>query len=313
MRTDGSSLDRTDPPVGHTGAARVEVIEGRNAEVGTIPVRRTLPTRGRRTVGAWCFVDHMGPVTFPPGRGMEVAPHPHIGLQTVTWLFAGAALHRDSLGSEQVIRPGQLNLMTAGAGIAHSEEDPGGPGGEVHGVQLWIAQPEATRNGQPSFEHHRDLPQVDLDRGSATVLVGRFAGAASPARRDTDHLGMELDLLDGTTDFPLDPTYEHALIVADGSVTVDGSTVGPGQLAHVGPGADELTVDAVGRVRAILIGGVPFDEEVAMWWNFVARTHDELSDAYLAWVGGDDRFGPVASALDRVGVGPPPWLGTRPA
>ncbi|MGA2837901.1 MAG: pirin family protein [Acidimicrobiales bacterium] len=310
MRTTGASSGPAEAPARTARGADVDIIEGRTAEVGSLPVRRTLPTRGRRTVGAWCFVDHMGPVTLPSGRGMRVPPHPHIGLQTVTWLFAGAALHRDSLGSEQVIRPGQLNLMTAGAGIAHSEEDPGGPGGELHGMQLWIAQPEATRNGPASFEHHRNLPRVDLDRGTATVLVGRFAGATSPARRDTDHAGIELDLLPGTTTLPLDPTYEHALVVADGSVTIGGRPVTPGRLAYLVPGADELalTVDATERVRAVLVGGVPLGEQLTMWWNFVARTRDEISDAYLAWVGGDDRFAPVASGLDRVGAGAPPWL-----
>jgi hypothetical protein len=231
-----------------------------------------------------------------------------MGLQTVTWLFAGAALHRDSLGSEQIIRPGQLNLMTAGAGIAHSEEDPARTGGQVHGMQLWIAQPETTRHGPPSFEHHRDLPQVDLAHGTATVLIGQFAGAVSPAGRDTDLVGVELDLVSGPSVLPLDPAYEHAVIVADGSVQLGGSPVGPGHLAYLAPGADELVVAVRAPARALVIGGIPFGEEVAMWWNFVARTRDELSDAYRAWVAGDDRFGTVHSVLDRVGVGPPPWL-----
>jgi redox-sensitive bicupin YhaK (pirin superfamily) len=286
----------------------VEVLVGRAARVGTLPVRRVLPTRGRRTIGAWCFVDYMGPATFDPGKGMAVAPHPHIGLQTVTWLFEGSALHRDSLGSEQLVRPGQLNLMSAGAGIAHSEEDPDGSGGDVHGIQLWVAQPSATRSGPSSFEHHRDLPRVDLDHGSATVLVGPFAGAMSPARRDTDHTGVELDLRRGATALPLDPAHEYGVVVASGTLTVAGVALLPGAIAYLAPGADELAVAAEGPARALLLGGAPFAEEVAMWWNFVARTRDELADAYRDWVDGAHRFGPVDSPLTRVDGSPPPWL-----
>lgn len=288
----------------------IEVLAGRSAQVGTLPVRRVLPTRGRRTIGAWCFVDHLGPATFGPGDGMAVAPHPHIGLQTVTWLFEGSALHRDSLGSEQLIRPGHLSLMTSGAGIAHSEEDPDGSGGTVHGMQLWVAQPSATRSGTSAFEHHQDLPRVDLDHGSATVLVGSFLGAESPARRDTDHVGVELDLQPGSTVLPLDPAHEHGLVVASGAPTVRGTTLAPGAVAYLPPGADELMVAVGEPARAMLIGGIPFAEELVMWWNFVARTRDEVADAYRAWVTGSDRFATVRSPLPRVDVGPPPWLHT---
>ena len=147
---------------------------------GSVPVRRALPRKERRTVGAWCFVDHMGPTTVTADRGMDIAPHPHIGLQTVTWLLSGEAVHRDSLGSEQIIRPGQLNLMTAGRGVSHSEEATGRYSGELHGAQLWIAQPRATRDGDAAFEHHADLPKVDLGGAVATVLVGKLIGSESP-------------------------------------------------------------------------------------------------------------------------------------
>ena len=273
-------------------------------------MQRVLPTRGRRTIGAWCFVDHMGPAAFGPGDGIAVAPHPHIGLQTVTWLFEGSAVHRDSLGSEQRIRPGQLNVMTAGAGIAHSEEDPDGPGGTVHGMQFWIAQPAATRSGPSAFGHHADLPRVDLDHGSATVLVGPFCGSVSPARRDSDHLGVELDLRPGTTVLPLDPTYEHGLVAASGDASLAGAALAPGSVAYLPPGAEELVIRVADPARLVLIGGVPFAEDVTMWWNFVARSREELTDAYRDWVSGSDRFGPVHSKLPRVDVGPPPWLRT---
>jgi len=286
----------------------LEILAGRAARVGTLPVRRLLPTRGLRTIGAWCFIDHMGPASFDSGDGMAVPPHPHTGLQTVTWLFEGSALHRDSLGTEQLIRPGQLNLMTAGRGIAHAEEDPDGSGGDVHGMQLWLAQPSATRAGSSSFEHLVDLPVVDLGNGAATVLIGTFDGAHSSARRDTDHAAVELDLRRGTTVLPLDPAYEHGLVVASGSLTTSGATLAPGAVAYLPPGADELAVSADGPARALLVGGVPFAEEVAMWWNFVARTQDELAAAYRDWSAGSDRFGPVNSSLPRAAVGPPPWL-----
>jgi redox-sensitive bicupin YhaK (pirin superfamily) len=295
-------------PAAADGTPSFEVLAGRTAQVADLPVRRVLPTRGRRTIGAWCFLDHMGPATFGPGSGMAVPPHPHIGLQTVTWLFEGSALHRDSLGSEQLIRPGQLNLMTAGAGIAHAEEDPDGSGGSLHGMQLWVAQPSSSRSGPSSFEHVVDLPQVELPHGAATVLVGAFADAKSPARRDTDHAGIELDLRRGTTELPLDPAYEYGLVVATGALTVDGTRLAPGAVGYLPAGSDELAVTTDGPARVLLIGGVPFAEQVVMWWNFVARTHDELADAYRDWASSADRFGAVASPLPRVGIGPPPWL-----
>ena len=157
--------------------------------VGSLTVQRALPRRGRRTVGSWCFADVMGPAD---AAAVGIGPHPHIGLQTVTWLLAGELLHLDSLGSEQPIRPGQLNLMTAGHGVAHAEESPGSR--PLHGIQLWIAQPEATRHDEPAFEHHADLPGTELPGCEVTVLVGDLAGARSPARCDTEHVGAELRL-----------------------------------------------------------------------------------------------------------------------
>ena len=285
----------------------VDVVPSREARVGEVTVRRALPTRGRRTVGAWCFADHMGPATFPADRGADIAPHPHIGLQTVTWLFAGELVHRDSLGSEQVVRPGQLNLMTAGHGVAHSEEHTGRGGGELHGIQLWVAQPTETRGGGAAFEHHAALPRVELAHGAATVIVGDLAGTISPARRDTDHIGIELDLRAGTSALALRPDHEHALVVASGAVTVDGTTITPGRLAYLGTGRDECGLMATVPTRAVLIGGAPFTEAILMWWNFVARTRAEITDAHRAWTAADARFAPVASALPRIEVDPPPW------
>ena len=304
-------VSTSDAPTDGAGASPegscVEVTPSRETEVGGVRVRRALPQRARRTVGAWCFVDHLGPVT---SAGIEIGPHPHIGLQTVTWLLAGNLLHRDSLGSEQPIRPGQLNLMTAGHGVSHAEEairSRGAASGEgSHGVQLWVAQPERTRHDPPAFEHHAELPVVELPNATATVLVGSFAGARSPARCDTDHIGADLAVR-GHTTVPLDPAHEHAVVALDGVVTIDGQEVVPGHLAYLGMGRDAIDLDAIEHVRVLLLGGVPFESAVLMWWNFVARTHDEIDAARADWQGDSDRFGDPGSPLERIDAPVPPW------
>lgn len=292
------------PPGGPPEPPVVEVTESRVALVGDLPVRRALPRRGRRTVGAWCFADHMGPAE---ADGPGIGPHPHCGLHTVTWLVEGEMLHRDSLGTEQPIKPGQLNLMTAGNGVSHAEESTGAGSRRLHGVQLWVAQPDSTRNGAAAFEHHAALPHAEQPGGVATVLVGSLLGAESPARVDTPLLGAELDLRGGVTTWPLDPAFEHALVVLDGAIGVDGRGVEPGSLAYLGQGRDEVAFDAVGPARALLLGGEPFGAEVVMWWNFVGRARDEMTDAWRSWQAADDRFGRVESRLARIPVGPPPW------
>ena len=250
----------------------------------------------------------MGPMSLSPDRSIDVAPHPHLGLQTVTWLFSGEFLHRDSLGSEQLIRAGQLNLMTSGHGVAHSEENPGQRSGEMHGMQLWVAQPSSTRDGLAGFEHFGELPKIDVSNLTATVLVGSFGGSRSPARRDSELVGVELDLHGGPVTIDLEATYEYALIVASGSVLVDGIAVLPGRLAYLRAGRDERRLETRSASRAMLIGGVPFDERLFMWWNFVARTQDEISNAWRSWAAGDERFGRVRSPFARTEVTPPPWL-----
>ncbi len=287
----------------------VEVTESRHEQVGRLPVRRALPRRERRTVGAWCFVDHMGPAPVSEQAGIDIGPHPHIGLHTVTWLLAGEVLHRDSLGSEQVIRPGQLNLMTAGHGVAHAEEGTGRYRGELHGVQLWVAQPSATRHRRPAFEHHAELPRVELGAATATVLVGDLAGAVSPGRRDSDLVGADLDLRRPGAVMPLRSSFEYALVVFSGAVTLDRRLIKPGHLAYLGIGRDECRLSTDDRARALLVGGIPFPEPILMWWNFVGRTQDEISAAARDWRADSGRFGAVASALPRIHVGPPPWEG----
>ena len=285
----------------------LEVIEGRRAEVGGFGVSRVLPRQRRRAVGAWCFVDQMGPGEVTAQRGLDIGPHPHIGLQTVTWLFQGEVLHRDSLGSEQLIRPGQLNLMTAGDGVSHSEETAGIYDGVLHGVQLWVAQPEDTRHGVPGFEHHAELPRVGVDGATATVLLGTYAGIDSPARRDTDHMGVDLALPVGRTTIPLDTSFEHALIVSEGALRVGEGLLTPGRLGYLGVGRDEAPIDTTDPSRVLLIGGTPLTEPLLMWWNYVARSRDEITAAHGDWISEHERFGHVDSPLPRIVTGGPPW------
>lgn len=270
------------------------------SEVGGLPVRRALPQRELRTVGAWCFVDHFGPVGPAQAGAMQVGPHPHIGLQTVTWLLAGEVLHTDSLGSEQLIRPGQLNLMTAGHGIAHAES--ARPGPAMHGVQFWVALPEGPHAGPPAFAHLVDLPQADVGGATATVLLGPFAGERSPAEVHTPIVGVDLDLRGGRVVLPLEPGWEHAVLVLEGAVALDGaSPLAVGELGHLAPGAEELVVSTQGPARALLLGGAPFGPAPVMWWNFVAPSRAEVVAAQRAWNAGDlERFGAVATDLERI-------------
>lgn len=293
------------PHVAHVGANDIVVEASREATVGATPVRRALPRRGRRTVGPWCFVDHFGPATVEPDSASEVAPHPHCGLQTVTWLVSGELLHRDSLGTEQTITPGRLNLMTAGRGVSHSEESVG-RAEVVHGFQLWVAQPDWSRHGPAAFEHHAALPQVELGGATATVLVGELGGERSPARRDSPLVGAELQVRSAVT-VPLEPQFEHALVVLDGTVLAADRAVVPGHLAAFGPGHDAVRLESPDGARVLLIGGEPLAEPILMSWNFVGRTRDELEAAHDAWNAGDDRFGHVDSRLPRTPAPPPVW------
>lgn len=286
----------------------MELIEGTVAKVGAFDVRRVLPRRAKRTIGHWCFVDHMGPGTVTDEVGLDVAPHPHIGLQTVTWLSEGAVLHRDSLGTEQVIRPGQLNVMTAGHGVAHSEETVGVYSGTLHGLQLWLSLPPEVRDTGPAFEHHEDLPELDLDGATATVMIGALGGVDSPARLDSASMAAELRLRSGRTVIPLEAAFEYGIVVHDGGdVAVGSHLLGGGQLGYLGVGRDEVTIDAAGPTKVLLIGGVPREAPLVMWWNYVAPSRAEIVAAHEQWAAGDERFGVVHSPLQRLVPPGPPW------
>lgn len=286
----------------------MQVLPSRSARVGESQVRRALPQRTRRNIGAWCFVDHFGPSEPGAQDGLGVGPHPHCGLSTVTWLLQGTAVHTDSLGSEQPIRPGQLNLMTAGHGISHAEQTPSTERGAMHGVQFWVAQPEATRHGAPAFEHHGELPVVGLGPLQATVLLGELGGVRSPARTDTPLLGAELrSTRTGVHDVDLDPRFEHGVVVVEGRIRLDATPLTVGELAHLPVGAGSVRVETDGPATLMLIGGEPFEAPVQMWWNFVGRTREEMTLAVDDWNGMNERFGEARSELDRIPAPVPPW------
>jgi redox-sensitive bicupin YhaK (pirin superfamily) len=290
----------------------LDLTDAREAHVGEMTVRRLLPLRSRRSVGAWCFVDHYGPMSVDGVAGMRVPPHPHIGLQTVTWLLNGNVLHRDSLGSEQMIRPGQLNLMTAGRGIAHSEESPAEHDPLLHGVQLWVALPDASRGTDPAFAHHAELPVTGVGGFVVTVFAGSLAGVRSPARMFSEIVGAELAApRDASGAVALAPAHEHVIFAATGLARADDVVLRPGQLLYLGPGRDRVAVSAPAGSRLFLLGGRPLGERLLMWWNLVARTPAEIEAAVAGWREG--RFG-AAPGYD----GPPltaprlPALKTNP-
>ena len=285
----------------------VEVFDPHTATVGRATVRRALPRRGLRTIGAWCFADQMGPEFVTETSGLDVGPHPHTGLQTATWLLEGAVLHKDSLGSEQLIRPGQLNLMTAGRGIVHAEEAVNTYRGNLHGVQLWIAQPDSTRNGDSAFAHHGELPAFEADGLRATVFVGELGGVASAAQTALPLVGAEIALARGAHTLQLRPDFEYGVIALDETVAVDGHRLDWGQLASLGAGNERVTLQADGAARIMLLGGVPFGERLTMWWNFIGRSTDEVAGFTRDWMSHGERFGDVASTLARTDAPRPPW------
>jgi quercetin 2,3-dioxygenase len=269
-----------------------EVTQARNALVGDLNVRRLLPLRLRRSVGAWCFVDHYGPTSVDGVAGMVVPPHPHIGLQTVTWLFTGEVLHRDSLGTEQMIRPGQLNLMTAGRGIAHAEESPREHDPVLHGVQLWVALPDAARLTEPAFEHHARLPATRQEGLHITVFLGGLTGTVSPATTFSHIVGAQLSAgRPVRTRIALADHFEHVIFVAAGTAVVAGTELEPGRLLYLAPGQDTIPIAAPAGTVMLLLGGTPLGEPLLMWWNFVARTPQEITSAVADWNQG--RFGAV--------------------
>nr|WP_229866367.1 pirin family protein [Streptomyces spinoverrucosus] len=275
----------------------MEILTPRDVPLGgprAMRVRRTLPQRARTLIGAWCFADHYGPDDITETGGMDVAPHPHTGLQTVSWLFSGEIEHRDSLGSHAFVRPGELNLMTGGFGISHSEVST--PSTTVlHGVQLWVALPGEHRHTDRDFQHH--VPSaVPLEGGEARVFLGTLAGDTSPVRTFTPLLGAELSVDPGARiTLDVDAGHEHGLLVDRGDILFEGAALKPAELGYAAPGRSAVTVTNRGPepARLVLLGGPPFEEEIVMWWNFIGRTHDDIVRAREAWQSESDRFGRV--------------------
>lgn len=262
----------------------VEVMTPRDVPLGgprAMRVRRTLPQRERSLIGAWCFVDHYGPDEVLDSGGMVVPPHPHTGLQTVSWLFSGEIEHRDSAGNHAMVRPGEVNLMTAGRGISHSEVSPASTT-TLHGAQLWVALPDADRFVDPGFAHHAPDP-VAGQGFVARVFLGSLLGVISPVATYTLLLGAELLLEPGATVvLDVDPAFEHGVLVDSGILAVQGTEIKQHDLGYVPPGSSTLELAAYGEpVRLLLLGGPPFGESIVMWWNIVARSHDEV----VAWRG----------------------------
>ncbi|HVC37542.1 MAG TPA: pirin family protein [Gammaproteobacteria bacterium] len=251
---------------------------------GDLTVERALPLRQHRLVGPWCFLDHFGPLSFSNRKVMDVAPHPHIGLQTVSWLFDGEVLHNDSLGCTGVARPGELNLMTAARAIAHAEETPTRNSGKLHGLQLWIALPDSERQRQPGFDHYKNLPVLEPGGGRVHLFMGELAGQRSQARAFSPMVGAELKFgANANMRLPLNSMWEHALVIIEGEISLDGKQLVPGALHHLGTQRSGIELGAKNPARAVLIGGAPFGESIIIWWNFVARSAEEIQAAREDW------------------------------
>lgn len=280
------------------GGAAVEIITSRDVPLGgprAMTVKRTLPQRKRSLIGAWCFVDHYGPDDVRASGGMDVAPHPHTGLQTVSWLFEGNVTHHDSGDNHAVVRPGEVNLMTSGAGICHSEVSTQDTS-VLHGVQLWTVLPDSVRESTGRrFDHYVPDP-VTFDGGTALVFLGHLLGSSSSVETYSPLLGAEIRLDPGAElRLDVDPEFEHGLLVDAGDVSLEGVTVRPTELGYTGVGEATLTLRNTGSTpaRTILLGGTPFGEEIVMWWNFIGRSHEEIARYRQEWELGAERFGEV--------------------
>lgn len=289
---------------------QVHVLSAREVPLGglrAMTVRRTLPHRDRSFIGAWCFADHYG----PDRQVMDVAPHPHTGLQTVSWLFEGEIEHRDTNGVHALVLPGEVNLMTGGSGIAHSEVSTAASD-VLHGVQLWVALPSSALDTGRAFDHHAALAvPLPHDAGTARVFIGSLAGLdSSPVETHTPLLGAQLDLApDAAVDLSVDPGFEHGVLLDTGSVSVLDTDLKPGDLGCLDEGLASLRLAAGPEgARVVLLGGEPFDEEIVMWWNFIGRSHDDIVAAREAWEAGSSRFGRVEGYQGEVERIPAPLL-----
>jgi len=314
-----SNTDTAPAEVACAASAFTGVLHPREVPLGgprAIRVRRTLPQRERSLIGAWCFADHYGPHDVRGGGGMDVPPHPHTGLQTVSWLFSGEVEHRDSAGAHAMVRPGELNLMTAGAGICHSEVSTSATT-VLHGVQLWVALPDSDRDTGRDFAHYAPVP-VSVPGAVLRVFLGELSGSRSPVHTFTPLLGAQIDIDPGAeVTLDVDPSFEHGVLLDQGELEVAGTALDVADLAFQPAGRDCLTLRNRGdsAARAILLGGPPFDEQLVMWWNFVGRSHDDIATYRRLWEDRDSRFGSVEGyrgAVARLPAPPLPNATLRP-
>ena len=273
----------------------LERFPAHETSLGSLKILRVLPVRQKRLVGAWCFLDRFGPLSFTDTKPMDVAPHPHIGLQTVSWLLDGEIVHKDSLGNEALLRPRGVNVMTSGGGIAHSEETPPGNSGRLNGVQLWVALPDAHRHGPASFQHIDEVPIIEQTGGTVNVFAGSLLGYTSPAKHVSPILGVEIALSAAASiEFPLDVSFEHAALLLTGDVEIEGQSIDATSLWYIGTNRSSIEFKSKDGCRVLLLGGPPFPERILMWWNFVARTSEEIAHARSDWQS-HQRFGEVKS------------------
>ena len=314
-----SNLDRSPAELmcepHENGSVGPVVLPYRNVPLGgprAMTVRRSLPQKARSLIGAWCFVDHYGPDDVSLTGGMAVPGHPHTGLQTASWLFTGEVEHRDTAGTHALVRPGQLNLMTAGSGIAHSEYST--PATTVlHGAQLWIALPEADRFAAPGFAHY-EPPVTDVDGAKVLVFLGSLFGRTSPVPMYSALVGAEVTLAAGhSLDVKLDAGHEHGFLCDTGSLAVGGAVAWPGEILFQPAGASAITLEASPSepTRVLVLGGKPFGEQIVMWWNFIGRSHEEVAAFREEWQ--RQRADRTPGAPEPYGAFPDVWEHTLPA
>lgn len=273
----------------------LQAYPNRDVSLGQLTVTRVLPIRDRRMIGPWCFLDRFGPLSFSAEKPMDVAPHPHTGLQTVTWLIQGEVLHDDSLGCEATARPGGVNVMTSGRGIAHAEQTPRRNSGRLNGAQLWVALPDAHRHVDPSFDGIEKVPMIESPGGITQVFAGSLGGVASPARHFSDLVGADVAIHSrASVSVDLRSHFEHAVLVLDGECAIDGEPLQPRMLYYLGANRASVSFSSSAGGRVLLIGGPPFAERILMWWNFVARTPEEIAQYREDWQL-HRRFGDVSS------------------
>jgi redox-sensitive bicupin YhaK (pirin superfamily) len=313
------SVTERDPQVvdcAATPAAAPELLLPREVPLGgprAMRVQRTLPQRSRSLIGAWCFVDHYGPDDLSERGGMRVPGHPHTGLATVTWLFEGEVEHRDTTGVAIVVRPGEVNLMTAGGGVAHSEYSTAGTT-VVHGAQLWFALPDGAVDGARGFEHAVPEPVV-VGGAEVRVFVGEWLGRTGAPLAPTPLIGAEVRLPPGLLwRVPIDPAFEAGVLVDLGEAVVEGVRATRSQLVALPEGRDELVVEAgPDGARVLVLAGEPFPHPVVMWWNFVGREHEDIVEARAAWQAQVAEQRATGRADGRFGPHPDAWTDVLPA